>query len=98
MALIYSILCLAEYKDIQVNLNIKNYIFIFLNCKSFLQDRAREEVNRVWQKADEIIGVAEIQKLTYVERIIKESLRLFPSVPIVARNVSEDLQLSKSLI
>lgn len=32
--------------------------------------------------------------MSYLERCIKESLRLFPSVPTVARHLMEDLQLS----
>lgn len=37
----------------------------------------------------------EVQKFGYLERCIKEALRLYPSVPIIMREISEDLHLSK---
>lgn len=38
--------------------------------------------------------MAEMQELQYLERCIKESLRLYPPVSTVTRVVTEDLPLS----
>nr|CAX94851.1 CYP4L18 protein [Cnaphalocrocis medinalis] len=37
---------------------------------------------------------AEIQKMRYLESVIKESLRLYPSVPIIERAIAEDSDLA----
>lgn len=40
------------------------------------------------------IHMTEIQGLNYLEQCIKETLRLYPSVPFISREIKEDLQLS----
>jgi len=39
-----------------------------------------------------------LQKLSYLERCIKESLRLYPSVYFTSRKTGEDVKLRKYLI
>lgn len=36
---------------------------------------------------------ADIQEMKYLEKVIKEAQRLFPSVPLIARELFEDLEL-----
>ena len=40
------------------------------------------------------MGIAEIQQFTYLDRCIKETLRLYPSVHFISRHITEDFQLS----
>lgn len=35
----------------------------------------------------------DLQKLIYLERVIKETLRLFPSLPLIGREATEDFDL-----
>lgn len=37
----------------------------------------------------------DLKKLKYLECVIKEALRLFPSVPFFARNIGEDCHISE---
>ena len=37
----------------------------------------------------------DMKKLKYLECVIKEALRLFPSVPFFARNIGEDCHISE---
>ncbi|XP_048512933.1 cytochrome P450 4C1-like isoform X2 [Athalia rosae] len=59
------------------------------------QDKARAEVDDKFDESEEgKLTLKDIQSLVYLERCIKESLRLFPSVPFISRHVSEELRLS----
>lgn len=63
-----------------------------------LQKTAREEICEVLKQSGGKIGGSEINQFYYLERCIKESLRLYPSVPTITRVLHEDLQLSKNLM
>lgn len=52
-------------------------------------------MREVLKKSGGKLGMTEIQELYYLERCIKESMRLYPPVPTIFRYIAEDLQLSK---
>lgn len=62
-----------------------------------IQLKARKEVDDVFGMIDnEPVTLAKLNELTYLELVIKESLRMYPSVPIIARLATEDIVLSES--
>ncbi|XP_008550233.2 uncharacterized protein LOC103573114 [Microplitis demolitor] len=63
-----------------------------------IQERVRQEFDDVIKSNDGQIGITELQKLSYLERCIKEALRLYPSVPFISRNITDDMQLKKYFI
>lgn len=58
---------------------------------------------RVWQEIDDVMGgdrerapsMKELHEMRYLECVIKEALRLFPSVPLIARKIKEDVQIGE---
>ncbi|XP_015188691.1 PREDICTED: cytochrome P450 4C1 [Polistes dominula] len=63
-----------------------------------VQERIREEVNSVMNQKNYKMTMSVVQEFSYLERCIKESLRLYPSVHFVARYLTDDMQLKKFLI
>ncbi|KAL0134221.1 hypothetical protein PUN28_001197 [Cardiocondyla obscurior] len=63
-----------------------------------IQDCVRKEVNIVMQENEGKLSIKSLQDLQYLERCIKESLRLYPSVWFISRVTSEDMQLKSYLI
>src|SRR5208283_838787 len=55
------------------------------------QEQLRAEVARVAGDAD--IGAADIEKLVFARRVALEAMRLFPPVPVIARQARQDTTL-----
>ncbi|KAL7303904.1 hypothetical protein TKK_0004024 [Trichogramma kaykai] len=62
------------------------------------QDKAREEVEEILKPKDGVMSIPDLQKMKYLERCINETMRLYPSIPIISRRVDEDLQLKNCLL
>ncbi|XP_014605809.1 PREDICTED: cytochrome P450 4C1-like [Polistes canadensis] len=63
-----------------------------------VQENIRREVNTVMQREDCKLTTSMLQDCSYLERCIKESLRLYPSVHTIFRYLNEDLQLSNYVV
>lgn len=70
----------------------------------YLLARHPEAQARVFQEIRDVIGddksrpvdMKILGELKYLEMVIKESLRLFPSVPMIGRHINQDTMLGKS--
>ena len=56
-----------------------------------VQQRIQEELREIFEDEwDRIVTMDDVRKMKYLECVIKESLRIFPSVPMVARVTTEE--------
>uniref|UniRef100_A0A1E1WM70 Cytochrome P450 n=1 Tax=Pectinophora gossypiella TaxID=13191 RepID=A0A1E1WM70_PECGO len=58
-----------------------------------IQDKIYKELQGVFGDSREPPTVEELSELKYLECCIKESLRIYPSVPFIARYITEDAEL-----
>ncbi|XP_024890989.1 cytochrome P450 4C1-like [Temnothorax curvispinosus] len=63
-----------------------------------IQDRVRNEVDIALQENDERYTMKLLQDLPYLDRCIKEALRLYPSVFLISRYPAEDVKLQSYLV
>ncbi|XP_023370667.1 cytochrome P450 4V2 isoform X2 [Otolemur garnettii] len=61
-----------------------------LGCNPEVQKKVDNELDEVFGKSDRPATSEDLKKLKYLECVIKETLRLFPSVPLFARTLNED--------
>ncbi|XP_024878116.1 cytochrome P450 4C1-like isoform X2 [Temnothorax curvispinosus] len=69
------------------------YILALLAEHNDIQDRVRNEVNTALQENEQKYTMKLLQNLPYLERCIKEALRLYPSVFFISRIPAEDVKL-----
>ncbi|XP_049542628.1 cytochrome P450 3A19-like [Anopheles darlingi] len=60
-----------------------------------VQDQAVAEIRQHCGTFDEDISYETLQQLVYIEMVLKESLRLFPIAPIIARQPTHEIALGK---
>uniref|UniRef100_A0A348G631 Cytochrome P450 3 n=1 Tax=Odontomachus monticola TaxID=613454 RepID=A0A348G631_ODOMO len=55
-----------------------------------IQEKARTEIRKVLDSSDGVILYDSIKKMTYLEQIVKETLRKYPPVMFLARNTQQN--------
>ncbi|XP_043484839.1 cytochrome P450 4C1-like isoform X2 [Leptopilina heterotoma] len=73
-----------------------NFIFLMLASHPTIQDKAYEEIFSIYGSSDpekDPIKYEDLNRLEYLERIIKETMRLFPAGPVIARKALENFTL-----
>lgn len=59
------------------------------------QVKCEEEIERIFGSDNRAPSMQDLREMRYLEMCIKESLRLYPSVPLIARKLGEEVRLSK---
>ncbi|XP_073951075.1 cytochrome P450 4C1-like [Choristoneura fumiferana] len=58
-----------------------------------IQQKVLQELDEVFGDSDRLFEKEDLMKLKYLERVVKETLRLFPPVPFIIRKVEEEVSL-----
>ncbi|XP_063907299.1 cytochrome P450 4C1-like [Zophobas morio] len=68
-----------------------SYALMLIACHRDIQDRIYEEIQQVVTDSSQL-DYQTLQELKYMEMCIKEVLRMYPSVPFIARILGEDIK------
>ncbi|XP_063612530.1 cytochrome P450 4c3-like [Penaeus indicus] len=68
-----------------------NWSLYLLGSNPEIQTRVHEELDSIFGGSDRPITMADLREMKLTENCIKEALRLFPSVPFLARELKEDV-------
>jgi cytochrome P450 family 4 len=72
------------------------FTFLALAMHPEIQKNVQNELDSIFGTSDRDITLEDVINMDYLERVIKESLRLFPSVPFVMRNIDKTIEIGKS--
>lgn len=61
-----------------------------------IQEKVIQEIDEIFRGSDRPATFADTLELKYLERCLLETLRMFPPVPIIARQLNEDVQLASN--
>jgi cytochrome P450 len=60
-----------------------------------LQDKAYEELQQIFEGSDRPPTMKDLSEMKYLERVMKESLRLYPIAPNFSRLLKEDTEIGR---
>lgn len=63
-----------------------------------VQEQIVQEINEVLPDPNEEVTIQKLNELKFLERCIKESLRLYPSVSFISRILGEDFRTSSNVV
>lgn len=71
-----------------------SFVLCLLGIHQDVQARVYKELFQIFGDSDREATFNDTMEMKYLERVIMESLRLYPPVPMIARKVNEDVQLA----
>lgn len=71
-----------------------NWALHLLGSHPEVQHKVHQELQEVLGSSERPINTEDLKKLKYLECVIKEALRLYPSVPFFARTICQDCQIN----
>ncbi|KAF5897410.1 cytochrome P450 4V2-like, partial [Clarias magur] len=71
-----------------------NWAIHLLGAHPDVQRKVQQELDEVFGDSDRPISTEDLKNLRYLECVIKEALRIFPSVPFFARTICEDTKIN----
>ncbi|XP_072159839.1 cytochrome P450 4C1 isoform X2 [Bemisia tabaci] len=74
------------------------FVLLMLAIHPEYQEKVIEEQYNIFGNADRSITLDDLDKMEYLEQAIKETLRLYPVVPIFVRQAEEDTKLTQNYV
>lgn len=76
-----------------------SYTLYLLGHHSDIQAKVHAELDEVFgDDKERSVTVEDMKKLKYLDCVIKEALRMYPPVPLVARDIDEDVRIGNCVI
>ncbi|KAK0087453.1 hypothetical protein PV325_000952 [Microctonus aethiopoides] len=71
-----------------------SFFLSMMGCHPDVQEKVIEELDQIFGDSDRPVTFQDTLEMKYLERCLMETLRLYPPVPIIARQIKTDLKLA----
>ncbi|KAJ8725140.1 hypothetical protein PYW07_016098 [Mythimna separata] len=71
-----------------------SFVLCLLGVHKEIQERVYNELHEIFGDSDRPATFADTLHMKYLERVILESLRMYPPVPIIARKLNRDVKIA----
>ncbi|XP_012214721.2 cytochrome P450 4C1-like [Linepithema humile] len=78
-----------------------NFVTFMLANFPEVQEKAYKELSEIYgNKSPKSVPIKydDLQKMDYLNRVIKETMRLFPAAPLIGRILTEDLKIGETIL
>ncbi|XP_068899935.1 cytochrome P450 4C1-like isoform X1 [Tenebrio molitor] len=73
-------------------------LLCMMGLHSNIQKNIQEELDSIFGHSDRIVTLEDVNRMYYLERVVKETMRLFPPAPFLRRSVDEDIKLDSHVL
>ncbi|XP_054269204.1 cytochrome P450 4g15-like [Macrosteles quadrilineatus] len=73
-----------------------SFFLCVMAARPDIQDKVIQEIDEIFGDSDRPCSFQDTLEMKYLERCIMETLRMFPPVPVIAREIMQDLPLASS--
>jgi cytochrome P450 family 4 len=74
-----------------------SFATIMLALHQGIQEKLFKEMYDIFGNTDRDPTLDDLTRMDYLERVIKETMRLFPITPVILRQVQDDIKIRKFL-
>ncbi|KAL0269893.1 UNVERIFIED_CONTAM: hypothetical protein PYX00_007475 [Menopon gallinae] len=74
------------------------WAFFELGHRHDIQDKVYEEMRRIFGDSDRSPTYQDLMEMSYLKRVLQETLRIYPSVPVISRKFDSDIQLKNYVV
>ncbi|KXJ83027.1 cytochrome P450 4g15 [Aedes albopictus] len=71
-----------------------SFVLCLLGIHTDIQDRVYNEIHQIFGNSKRKATFNDTMEMKYLERVIFETLRMYPPVPVIARKVTQDVRLA----
>lgn len=68
-----------------------------MGCHPEIQEKVIQELDQIFGDSDRPATFQDTLEMKYLERCLMETLRMYPPVPIIAREIKTDLKLGNAV-
>lgn len=74
-----------------------SFVLCLLGVHKNIQAKVYDELYEIFGNSDRPVTFADTLHMKYLERVILESLRMYPPVPVIARKLKKDVMICKNI-